>query len=443
MNLRTQLLSQSGMVFAGRLFGAGLIFLVQAAMARLWGADVLGDYLLIIASVNLVAVVLPLGFETIGTYFAAEYRARGEGSLLRGFMLRAYAHIVVVAAVVSLLCHPIAATLGDAGAVLAAHWAPAMVMAVAAAVVYVNSALLVGLKHPVAGFFSDGLFRPMLVVVAFAAASLSGAGDAFGLMVWLVAAGFSLIALGQFAYMVRQAARVPASAPARSAEPARWWRFAIPWVVIALATDYLFDLDLLLLSGHLERAELAIFGVCTRIFALVSFGVAAVYAVTLPDVFESEALSDRSGFHRKIGDANLVATGIAAILFVIAVAFGPILLGLFGPEFEAGSGPLAILCLALVVRAAFGPASLVLSIHDRPYASLPAIGLGLLTLMAGNMLLVPPYGLMGAAVAALVAISVWSAALWLTARLAAGVDVSIVKRLRNLPAAAAPRSGAA
>ena len=30
---------------------------------------------------------LPLGFETIGTYFAAEYRARGEGRLLRGFEL--------------------------------------------------------------------------------------------------------------------------------------------------------------------------------------------------------------------------------------------------------------------------------------------------------------------------------------------------------------------
>ena len=38
----------------------------------------------------IVAVVMPLGFETTGTYFAAEYRAKGEGRLLRGFMTRAY-----------------------------------------------------------------------------------------------------------------------------------------------------------------------------------------------------------------------------------------------------------------------------------------------------------------------------------------------------------------
>ena len=84
---------------------------------------------------------------------------------------------------------------------------------------------------------------------------------------------------------------------------------------------------------------------------------------------------------------------------------GPLVLMLFGPEFAAGAVPLAVLCLALVVRSALGPAALVLSIHDHPYASLPAIGLGLGTLVVANLLLVPRFGLMGAAVAALVAIT--------------------------------------
>ena len=93
MDLRRRLLSQSTVIFAGRLFGAGLVFLAQAAIARYWGAEILGEYLLIIATVNIIGVVMPLGFETIGTYFAAEYRAKGEGRLLRGFMLRAYGHV--------------------------------------------------------------------------------------------------------------------------------------------------------------------------------------------------------------------------------------------------------------------------------------------------------------------------------------------------------------
>ena len=46
--------------------------------------------------------------------------------------------------------------------------------------------------------------------------------------------------------------------------------------------------------------SLAILGILAReAFALISFGVAAVYAVTVPDIFEAEALSDRDGFNRR------------------------------------------------------------------------------------------------------------------------------------------------
>jgi O-antigen/teichoic acid export membrane protein len=178
--------------------------------------------------------------------------------------------------------------------------------------------------------------------------------------------------------------------------------------------------------------------VCTRVFSLVSFGVASVYAVTLPDMFESEALKDRAGFLRKIGDANLVASGLSVVLLALVLIGAPFALMLFGPAFQAGVAPLAVLCLALVVRSVFGPASLMLSIHDRPYASLPAVAVGLATLVAANLLLVPHFGLMGAAVAALVAITLWSAALWFTALKVAGVDVSIRARLRRPALLVAP-----
>jgi O-antigen/teichoic acid export membrane protein len=92
---------------------------------------------------------------------------------------------------------------------------------------------------------------------------------------------------------------------------------------------------------------------------------------------------------------------------------------------------MSVLCLALIVRSVFGPASVVLSIHDRPYASLPSIALGMATLVVANVVLVPPFGLMGAAAAALLAIGLWNVALWYTALKSAGIDVSIFSRLRR------------
>ena len=87
MSLRQRLLSQSAIVFAARLGGAGLVFIFQAIMARYWGSAALGQYLIAIATANLLAITMPLGFQTIGTYFAADYAARGAGSSLRRFLL--------------------------------------------------------------------------------------------------------------------------------------------------------------------------------------------------------------------------------------------------------------------------------------------------------------------------------------------------------------------
>jgi O-antigen/teichoic acid export membrane protein len=84
----------------------------------------------------------------------------------------------------------------------------------------------------------------------------------------------------------------------------------------------------------------------------------------------------------------------------------------------------------------------VLSVHDKPYATLPAIALGIVTLVVGNMLLAPRFGLMGAALAALVAITLWSGAQWYTVLRTAKVDVSIRARLLR-PRFAAPQVEAA
>jgi O-antigen/teichoic acid export membrane protein len=178
----------------------------------------------------------------------------------------------------------------------------------------------------------------------------------------------------------------------------------------------------------LPTGELAIFGVCTRVFSLVSFGVAAVYAVTLPDIVESDAIKDRAGFLRKIKEANIVASGLAVLLLGLVVIGAPIAFMFFGPAFQAGVGPLAILCVGLVLRAIFGPASIMLSVHNRPYATLPAVAAAMTTLVVADIALVPSLGLMGAAVAALLGMTVWSGALWFTALKVAGVDVSIRMR---------------
>jgi O-antigen/teichoic acid export membrane protein len=258
-------------------------------------------------------------------------------------------------------------------------------------------------------------------------------GDRFDTLIVLVAAAYLVAGVVQTAYTVRRVMReVPLEAEVRRSESRRWWRFAVPWVIIILATDFFFDLDLLFLSAFMEKEDLAVFGVCARIFMLVSFGVTAVYAVMLPDIFESGIRHGSAQLQKIIGDTGLLATVIAVVILAGLAIGGPLLLMLFGQEFMAGALPLMVLGIGLFVRAVMGPAALALSIQDRPYTALPAVVAGIGTLVVMNLVLVPPLHILGAALAALMAQAVWFAAMWLTAIRVAKIDVSIFPRLREL-----------
>ena len=444
MSIKARLASQSTIIFAMRLMGAGVIVLTQAGIARIWGGEVLGEYLLVMAVINLVAMMMPLGFQTVGTYFAAEYRANGQGALLWRFMLRAYAHVLLVglslgfisAAVLSQVGGgmsglPPSGALANVLAIFERYWMQGGILAFAIAIIFVNGAVLIGLKRPYAGFFADGIFRPLLVVTSFGLAALLTSHDQkLDLMLWGFALGYCLVALVHLGMVIRSVGGIASDESGARRESARWWRFALPWVLIDLATLYFFDIDLILLSGLMDRETLAIFGVCTRMFSLMAFGITAIYAVSLPDMFEAAAKPERSDFYRKLGDANFVAVGLSLVLFVGVLFGGPLVLMIFGPSFMAGAIPLAILCLALVVRSAFGPAAMVLSIHDHPWASLPSIGAGMVVLVVGNYILVPAFGLTGAAFAAFGALSIWSALMWWTALKVTRMDVSVLPRVR-------------
>jgi O-antigen/teichoic acid export membrane protein len=427
-----KLASQSLVIFGARLTGASGAFLTQALMARLWGAGALGDYLFVIAAVNVTATVVPLGFQVVGGYFAAEYRAYSSGRMLRAYLAQAYrqaAPVILALVAISLLAWPAASE------TMRRLWPPGTLMAVATAAVYLNGALLVGMKRPLAGLIADTLFRPMLALLGFAIAmALTDGAARLVTMLWIAGAGYAAVAAVQTVAVLRTLRTIPAGPPPNGDTRRRWWRYALPWALIALAGEFFFDIDLILLSHWLGREDLAVFGVCARICALLGFGVGTVYTVTMPDIFEAGARRDTVEFSRRIGDANLIAAGLAAVLALAMFATGPLLALLFGARFASGSLPLGLLALGLLVRAALGPASLVLSFHERPYASLPAAGLGLLTLAAGNGVLVPAFGLTGAAMAALAATTVWSVALWATARHHVKIDVSVLPRLKAIRA---------
>ena len=435
MSLGRRLFAKSGLIFMSRLIGAGIMFAVQVVIARRLGSVALGHYVVAVAAMNILAMLLPLGFQTIAAYFAAAYAALGHGQALRRFFLQALGQTGVMALVIFAVGPALRPGLGAPQGGLDGIWSALSLSALALAVLMLSGAVLTALKRPLQGFLGDALARPLVTAAALQlvmAAGLPSGMVVAHLFTWQ-SVGFAALALVWLFLASRAVAQIDHGSAASSGEQRQWWFFAAPWAIIALASDFFFDLDLLLLAPTLSLSDIAVFGIASRLFALAGFAVATVYAVIMPHMFEAEAQGHRHLFLARIRTANRVAAVFALVFLGAVPLLAPAVLAYLGPQFEQAAAPLAILCLILLIRAVFGPAAVVLSMERRPYLPLLAVALGFAVLVAGNVVLVPRFGLSGAAVSAVLAAFAWSASLWYLTLRVTGLDVSLWARQPHPP----------
>ena len=92
-------------------------------------------------------------------------------------------------------------------------------------------------------------------------------------------------------------------------------------------------------------------------------------------------------------------------IFLVLVMFPQQILALFGPEFQAATTPLAILAGANLVNAATGMSGAVLDMTGHTLLKLINAPIAFGVAVGLNILLVPPFGLVGAALAVLISTS--------------------------------------
>jgi O-antigen/teichoic acid export membrane protein len=124
-------------------------------------------------------------------------------------------------------------------------------------------------------------------------------------------------------------------------------------------------------------------------------------------------------------------TAISAGLFFLLLG-RPALSFIFGPEFGAAYLPLLILCAGQLVNAATGCAILLLNMTgNERYPLLATMVAAFLNVML-NLLLIPPYGIHGAAIAtasSTAALQLWAG--WLAWR-RTGIDTTIAYPILQL-----------
>jgi O-antigen/teichoic acid export membrane protein len=200
-----------------------------------------------------------------------------------------------------------------------------------------------------------------------------------------------------------------------------FWRFTGPRAVANLAQITIQRIDIVLVAVILGPAEAAIYTAATRFLVVGQFANTALNQSAQPRFAELFAVDDRQG-------ANVIYRATTAWLIVLtwplyllAVIYGPEILSIFGQSYQAGHMVMIILGLTMLVATACGQVDMVLITTGRSSWSL-ANGLTALVVNVGlDLLLIPRYGITGAAIG-------WAAAIIVT-NLTPLVQLAISKRL--------------
>ena len=400
-----------------RCTGALVAYASQVILARLLGQSEYGIFALVWVWILMLGHLSPLGVTQIVCRYVPHYFARDEHDLLRGFLSSSSMLVLVFAA--------IAAVVGAIVLWFSKPWldniyllpfvVALLVFPLIALQDYVEN-LARAFNWQVLAIAPPYVVRHGLIGLGMIGVGISGLPATAWVAVCITFAATLISATVQTFLVARKIRKLIPSGP-RQKTTSRWLKTALPFVFVDGAAILFSNADILILALFVDPSAIAIYFAASRILQLVAFVPYAATAATAQRFSALNAVKDQIGLQNLACNTTrftfVVALAAAGVIYLIA----PFLLNLFGPGFDDAMPVLLVLMLGLIVQAYAGPGEDLLTMlgHERISAVLSTLSLVLNIIL--NFLLIPVYGVLGAAIATAVTIGLRSLVLaWLVKR---------------------------
>ena len=386
---------------------AGLLgFVLTVVVTREVGSSGAGVFFSAIAVFTILTQVAKLGADTGIVRFVSAYLARGQvrdvAPAIRIAVVPAALGGLVAAIVAIGLAGPTAAVFArdrtDDVADLLRLLGPYLPFATVSVVVL--AATRAYSMRPFVAIESVGkpALKPALIVAL-------GVG---GLTTGELALGWGLPeALGCAAAVVALVALVrgtPVPPDAPAPRPIRelaseFWRFAAPRGLAAAFQVSVFWVDVLLLGRYRPSSEVGAYAAASRVAMVGTFALQAIRIAIAPTISALLARDERAEAQTVYQTATWWLIALSWPVFLGLAIFAPFVLSIFGPGFGIGATSLTILAIAMLVNLGTGNVTVVLLMGGKSSWNLVNTAVAVTTNVSLNLLLIPRFGMEGAAVA--------------------------------------------
>ena len=420
-------IKKAGIAFVIQVMGAGLGYLLQVFLARVMGHGEYGFYTYILAWASIAGVICNLGMPVAVLRFIPQYMTKGDWGRFQGVIRGSSRFTFVISIGMSLLATIVALSLNYSSRlepitpILLGIWTVPLL-----ASENLQRSLFRGGKQMVYAYGPSNVLRPLLLM-----------GIAIAILIWqrtqiltsqtlliiTIASYVILISVQQlliYKGLLTQGERVKPIYEIRA-----WLRVSLPLLLIVGFVIILYQTDILMIGALLEPAQVGIYNAATKTSYLTSFVYTAIEAIAAPTIASLYAAGDRAQMQKIVTTmAHLVFWPTIAIT-VFIITFSNQILGMFGSEFLAAKWSLTILVLGQLVNAATGPVGYMLDLTGHQDQSARVRCCTTVVNITLNYILIPKFGIMGAAIATSTALVLDNLVIYFLAVKYIGVHASI------------------
>lgn len=406
--------------------GTLISFGVQVLLARNVGGHDYGVYALTLAAMNIAMIVGKLDLDTAALRFIGEYRARGEWSLLRGFLHRSQQIVATASFAVATIAASIILVVPELPPDVRLAYLAGCALLPISALLQLHSSFLRGLKEFVRAQLPPVLLRPLLLGVGIAIAAYAiGANLHAG-----HAVAINLVAVGVALVVSRIWLRGILPRELDAARPAyamSEWRSVAAGLLLISASQLVLSqqADVVIVGALLDPTNAGHYGAASQLAMLIQFAASAVFFVATPMMAELHASQSPAALQRLITMVDRATLAISLPILLALVLGGKLLLGLYSETFVSAYPVLVILGLSQTITAVIGAgAGFLLSMTGRQHTAAMIIGSSALLNIVLALTLTPRFGIVGTASATAVSTLVRGVVLVVVIRREYGINAT-------------------
>jgi O-antigen/teichoic acid export membrane protein len=416
-------------------------YILTLVIANLFGAEVLGDYVLAITVLSFFTLFAKLGFDTTSLRFIASFASKEKWTSIFYFRKQVVLILSCSSFMASFLMYFLADSIADLiGAspryiqLNAFFFAPMVFL-----ILHYQS--LRGLKK-IAEFsffyrMSKSLFSIIFIVVIYQFIQ-STEVPVYAYLVSIVIV--SILSFFSFQYSLKNKSDGKESAEKEIMSYSTLFKISIP-LMLAQSVQYIMAwTDKLILGNMATPKDVGIYFTTFKLSMFAAVALMSINSIASPKFAEMFGANDIAGLKKVVRQSTRMIFWTSAPLILIFFIFPESLLGLFGEEFKIGVTAFIFLSLGRLVSSFSGSVGNILQMTGNQNIYGVILFLGAIMNVILNLILIPENnflssygisGINGAAFASMCSLSFWNMSMVLVIKKKFGFYTFYIPFLRN------------